>query len=67
MLKMIKYLLNVENFIINEALFVQSLNEYSDKKSIVYWAQKFDIWSLFILICFKIELIVCNILNIAVT
>jgi hypothetical protein len=40
-MKMINYLFNVEKFIKNEALFVQSLNEYIyGKKRIVFRAKK---------------------------
>jgi len=37
------------------------------KKQIVYWAQKFGIWSLFVSIQFKIDRIVHDKLNITVT
>ncbi len=60
------YLLNVEKFIENESLFVQSLSKYFQKK-IVYQAKKFGIQSLFVVIWFKIDQIVCDRPNIAVT
>jgi hypothetical protein len=37
------------------------------KKQIVYWVQTFGIWSLFVSIWLKINWIVCDRLNIAVT
>ncbi len=43
------------------------LTNINCKKWIVYQAQTFNIWSLFILIPFKLDQIVCDILNIAVT
>jgi hypothetical protein len=39
-MKMINYSFNIENVVKNEALFVQSLNEYFWQKLIVYKAKK---------------------------
>jgi len=47
---MIKYLLNVEKFVENEALFVNLWMNIYGKKQIVYWAKKYSIRLLFILI-----------------
>jgi hypothetical protein len=67
MMKMINYLFNFEKFIINEALFDQSFNEYYSKKRIVYQVQTFGIQSLFLSIQFEIYQIVCDRPNITVT
>jgi hypothetical protein len=52
---------------INEAIFVQSLNEYLRARRILYQVQKFSIQLLFVLFQFKRDQIVCDIPNITVT
>jgi hypothetical protein len=47
-MKMINYLLNVIKFVKNEALFVQSFNEYSPQKNNSSQAKTFGILSLFV-------------------
>jgi hypothetical protein len=50
-MKVINYLFNVEKFIKNEALFVQSLDKYFwKKKQIVYQAKKLCMLSLFVFV-----------------
>jgi len=60
-MKSINYSFNVEKFVINEVIFIQSMNK------IVYWVQIFGIQSLFVLIWFKIDRIVHDSPNIALT
>ncbi len=64
---MISYLFNVEKVVKNQSLFVQSLNDISSKKQIVYQSKIFDTQSLFIFLWFEIDQIVHAWLNIAVT
>jgi hypothetical protein len=45
---MINYSFNFEKFVINGALFGQSINEYLQQKLIVYWALSLRIQSLFV-------------------
>jgi hypothetical protein len=66
-IEIINFSFNVEKFIKNQSLFVQSLNKYFWKKWIVYQDIKFGIWSLFISIRFKIDRIVQDWENITVT
>jgi len=65
--RLINYSFNFEKFIINEALFDQSLNNIYSKKLIVYWALKFSIQSQFVLIQFELDWKVWDRPNIAVT
>jgi hypothetical protein len=66
-MKMINDLFNIEKFIINEAIFIQSLKNIYSKKLIVYWVQKFGIQSLFVLIQFEIDQVFNDRANITVT
>ncbi len=67
MMKMINYLFNFEKFVMNEALFDQSLTNVYGKKWIVYFALSFGIQSLLISIWFKLDQIVSDWPNIAIT
>ncbi len=67
MMRMIKNSFNFEKFLINKALFGQSLNEYLQKKWIVYWVPTLRIQSLFVSIQFGLDLIVQDRPNMAVT
>jgi hypothetical protein len=54
-MKTINYLFNVEKFVKNVALFVQSLNKYLQHKNEKFTGLKNGIRSLFISIRFKID------------
>jgi hypothetical protein len=67
MIKTINCLFNFEEFVINKALFEQSVNNMYSKKWTVYWVLIFGIWSLFVSVWFEFDQIVQDRPNIAVT
>ncbi len=59
-MKMANYSFNFEKFIMNEHYSTNLLTNIYGKKPIVFEVQTFGIWSLFVLIRFELDRIVCK-------